>query len=173
MHAEQPKPKLQMYEWLAVYAILSVLVLLTAFSMLGTKDPLIETGEARYTINPMAEVYLQGAVEKPGRHQVKSGSTVGELLEKVKPLPGADLRKVKPDKKLRAGQIVKIPARVMLTVTVKGAVKREGSFRVPKGVSYGEIGSYIDLAEHADMSKLKKNRKIKEGETVQIPSKND
>lgn len=101
-------PSLPVHEWIAVLLIvvmLSVLVSVVTYSSVSHIDD--EIGLPHH-IMPEIQVTVEGAVEKPGSYQVKRGTTLQEVLDLAKPLHDADLSRLKPEKKVRSGQVIKI-----------------------------------------------------------------
>ena len=100
------------HEWLAIL-IMSGLLIITAcsshifFSAASPSDEL----PPHYILDQEIEVVIQGAVENPGAYKMPRGATVKDLVAKASPLPNANLTRLKPESKLRAGQKIVIPLR--------------------------------------------------------------
>lgn len=109
MTADQQKPRLPVHEWLAVLCIFCLLVMLTLLSRLTTYETLPdELDDPHYVVDPNIEIFIEGAVEIPGRYHVKKGMTVEEVLALAKPQPDADLRRIKLDSKILRRRTIKI-----------------------------------------------------------------
>ena len=166
------KPSLQIHEWLAVVCIIGLLGFLTALSWFNaTYSSAPETGTPHYILAQEIEINIQGAVEQPGRRLVKKGITVGEALAHAGLLSDADLRRVKLDSKVRRNQTIKVPQLATITVIVEGAVVTPGSLKLPKGAKLMDLIAHVVLQDNADVEKLRKKRRLKDGETIQVPKK--
>jgi hypothetical protein len=101
--------KLHLHEWLAVATLIGFMGMLT-FITLTTGSLNISTTDApHYVVDQEISVFFEGAVENPGRYQVKKGTLIKDLLSQVKPKPQADLRRIKGESKVRNGQVIKVP----------------------------------------------------------------
>jgi len=168
--SQSNQPKLAIHEWLAVMTIISFLLTLTGISIFFSQDTeSIKSGSPHYLKPQEFEVLIEGAVQNPGPIKVKAGTTRMEAIEMAKPLPEADLRKIKASSKLRNGQIIKVPAKEMIEISIIGEVKTPGKLSVPKGTRLQELGNYITLRPDADSAKIRKKRRLKAGEEVVIP----
>lgn len=103
----ETKHFLKTHEWLAIIAFigwLATLVIITNASnplpnLLGTPHQ-VTSGEI--------EVFIEGAVAHPGKYRLKKGALLKEILILAQPTPDADLRRLKPESKLRDGRIIKV-----------------------------------------------------------------
>ncbi|MBA3957533.1 MAG: SLBB domain-containing protein [Parachlamydiaceae bacterium] len=168
----QEQPRLPTHEWITVLVILFLLatltgVVLASSNSIGTR----ELGTPHYIVDREIEVFIEGAVEKPGAYKIERGACVSDLLALASIAPDADTRKLKLDKKLRKGQVIKIPHRPMITVHVEGAVKTPGAILVPKGSVVSDLASRLDLLEEADGKSLRRKRRLKDGEVIKIKTK--
>lgn len=92
-------------EQMSVTLVIATLTFFTCLAYLNTPYPQATSQTTPHYIKDLhIEVTVDGAVAYPGTYIVTKGSTVGTLLEKVKPLPDADLRKVNPSTKLRSAK---------------------------------------------------------------------
>lgn len=162
--------KLNKSEWMVV---ISLLILIGTITTASHRD--WSFAQLKQKSNPIdlyqqeINVMIQGAVEYPGNYTFPKGATVGDLLEKSKPKPQANLSKVILLKKLRDGQIIRIPALTMLTVKIKGAVTSPGELMIPKGTRLMDLLEIVKFDPEADINALESKRKLKEGEIVYIP----
>lgn len=172
MQNSTEKPALRVHEWLAVMLIIGLLGFLTAISWLNQKYPsAVETGTPHFIAAQEIEINLQGAVEHPGRRLVKKGTTVREALDQAGLNPDADLRRLKLDAKVRRNQNIKVPKLAMITVVLEGAVVQPGAVVMPKGSRLMDLIDKVALQESADVDKLRKKRRLKEGEVIVVPNK--
>jgi hypothetical protein len=172
MQNSHDKPTLKIHEWLAVMLIIGLLAFLTAISWVNQKYPsTIETGAPHFIASQELDITVQGAVEHPGRHIVKKGTTVREALALVGVLPEADLRRLKLDAKVRRNQVIKVPKMAMITVMLEGAVAQPGPVLVPRGSQLMDLIDKVALQETADVDKLRKKRRLKDGEIIVVPTK--
>lgn len=103
---------LRVPEWIAVVCFISVLATLTLITLTTETGTLPMTRDPpHYIVDPRIEVFVEGAVEKKGRLIVTRGMRVKEVLEQAKPLPEADLSKVKLESKVRRGQRIRVPVK--------------------------------------------------------------
>lgn len=166
------KPNLAVHEWISVVIIMGFFITLTMVSLRTEHSyESIALGEAHYLKPQIIEVFVQGSVEKPGSHQIHHKMKLKDLLEIVKPLNEADLKRLKPESKLKNGQVIKISAKPLITVNFIGAVEKPGSYTIPKGTRLYEIGRYVPLSGEVDMNKISKKRILKSNEVVDVPSK--
>jgi hypothetical protein len=124
--------------------------------------------ELVWLTDPYVEVYVMGAVELPGTYRMLRGETRGSVLTKARPLPTADLSRVKIMSKLKEGQLIEIPYITYITVFIKGEVEQEGALRVPKGTKLNQLEGRITLKPGADYKALMKKRVLKDGETIVV-----
>ncbi len=98
------------HEWLAVITILAVFVSLTIMTQFMHPSERIEvSSHPHYVVDPEITVYVEGAVAQKGFFTVKRGTLIREVLEQAKPLPEADMRRVKLRSKARDSQVIKVP----------------------------------------------------------------
>src|SRR5262245_38195463 len=117
------KPSLYIHEWMAVMGIIGLLGFLTGISWWNQHFPAqIETGTPHFIAEQEIEITVEGAVEHPGSHKVKKGTTVRDALAQAILLPEADVRRLKLDSKVRRHQIIKVPKHQFITIIVEGAV---------------------------------------------------
>lgn len=112
------KNKLYTHEWLSVLAIAGLMGLLTLLSQINPSNP--DNDLPRFVINPQITVFVEGEVENPGRYELKRGSKVKDLMQQITLLPTADTRKVRPEAKLRDGQVIRV-AKKRIPKKQKGA----------------------------------------------------
>lgn len=171
---ETPVPKLHVHEWLAVVAAIGFLILLALVALFRNDSEAHLTkneGKLHFLKSQTVDLYIAGAVAKPGSYRVKTGSFVKDAIAMAEPLPEADLRKIRPASKVRNGQSYVIPLRPMITLSLTGAVKEEGLHTVPKGTRLCELARHIALNPDADLEKLDRKRILKDNENFCIPVK--
>jgi SLBB domain len=166
-------PSLYAYEWISVAFIctfVTLLIFITIFngSSNAALDPI-----PHYIIEQEIIVKVEGAVQNPGFYQMRKGNKIKDILQKVTLSPEADLRKVKTEMKLRNGQIVKIPHKSMFTIFLKGAVESPGPLLVEKETKLEDLMHLIRFQDQANLSKLKRKRRLKDKEIIYIPSNKD
>lgn len=107
---EEQRPRLPLHEWMAVIAILClILSLLLVVLISGGPSSSEHLGPPHHTVSQEIEVFVEGAVINQGLHIVKRGATIQQVLELAVPAENADLKRIKPEKKVRNGQVIKIP----------------------------------------------------------------
>src|SRR5262249_26258947 len=108
---EEDRPALYLHEWLAIATIISLLIALTALTHFTKSPDLPQIEASHYILEPKIEVFVDGAVERPGRLIVNKGTKVKELLDQVGLLPEANTSKLKLEAKVRRGQHLRVPAK--------------------------------------------------------------
>lgn len=104
-----PELRLPIHEWFAILLLIGLLFGLTLIT-LYSKNAILndDFGPAHHIVSQEIVVYVEGSVEKPGPYYVKRGTLVKEVIDLAKPLPEANLGKLKLDKKVRKNQVIKI-----------------------------------------------------------------
>jgi hypothetical protein len=106
-------PTLPTHEWLA---ILFLIVLLAALSIIALipSDPIanLPKDPPKHIVDQEIEVFIEGAVEKPGSYIAKRGELVKDIVALAVPKDDADLQRLKLDKKLRKGQVIKVQSKI-------------------------------------------------------------
>lgn len=163
--------QLPFHEWLIVALILALMLCLTAITYMRNEDILPSTKAVHALVSQDIHISIQGAIAKPGDYTLKQGSTLGQLLDLVEPLPEADLSRQKRNKKLREGQHIYVPPKTMITIHLEGAVEQPGVVQVTKGTRMNELISKVALLPEADPKPLQKKRRLKDQEVIVIPKK--
>lgn len=153
---------LLVHEWIAVVFILFLLLILTLMTFKTTNSEVLEFDPPHYVVEPNIKIALEGAVENPGILEIKRGSTVRDALKLAKPLPEANVSKLKLDAKLRNGQTIKVPSSTQITINVDGL----GNFKVPRGTRLKDLPALLDLPETVDRSQFNSKRVLKDNETL-------
>lgn len=166
------KPKLPVHEWIAIWAIISLLFTITLITaVFNNSSTEVPTDPPHLLIAENIEIVIEGAVENPGCYQVKRGSRVEDILALGKPLPDADIRRLKLKAKVRDGQFIRIPRYQMITVFLEGEVKNPGALQVRKGTKLNDLLTMLEWPEEADLRTLKKKRNLKDQEVIKVSSK--
>lgn len=166
------RPQLAVREWIAVVVIIGCFTTLTCISYFNDASlPETTSGMPHYLKPQQIEVLVQGAVAAPGSYKLDVNAKLKDVLTMAVPKQEADLRRIKPEGKLRNGQVVTIPARELIVVNLVGAVENPGKIQVPKGTKLNEIGNYTQLSSDADYDKINRKRILKNEEVINVPSK--
>lgn len=165
------KPHLAIHEWFAVMAIIAFLAMLILVSLWRQSYSHANEGQHHYLKANEVEIYIQGAVANPGSYKAPTGTLLQDIVKNAQPLGDADLRRIKPSTKARNGQIVNIPVKPKIRVTIEGAVVSAGEIEIPVGTTTDELISYILPTEDADLSKIKKGRRLRQNDKIVIPKK--
>lgn len=104
-------PALPVHEWMAVVAILLLMGLLVGMVFLRGEYALIDP--PHYLVEQEIEITIEGAVAHPGTYHLPRGSTLQEALKQAEPLPDSDLKRMKLQRKIRKGDHVSVPHKVM------------------------------------------------------------
>lgn len=119
----------------------------------------------------LIEVSIAGAVESPGLYKVVKGSAIQDLIALAKPLPSADVSKIKLATRLVQGRHIKVPEFEMVTIRIEGEVETPVTIKVVKGTKLKDLFDVVAFTETANQNALLKNRPARDGETVKIPKK--
>lgn len=106
------KQTLPTHEWLAVLTTAGFMILLIAISQCSSTrvfDKQITQAEPHYLYDQTIEVMVTGAVEHPGKYSFKKGAVMQEVLTQAVPTSDANIKRIRPQSKLRNGQVVNIP----------------------------------------------------------------
>ncbi|HRD55032.1 MAG TPA: hypothetical protein PLC42_01405 [Parachlamydiaceae bacterium] len=165
---DSQKNSLYPHEWIVISSLIFLLVLLTFVS--HSCDPSFpETKkEVHYLKAKEFEVFIEGEVEFPGKHHAKSSSKIGDLLLLAKPKASADLRRIKTEKTVRKGQIIKVPAYQMIKIILKFNDGSVEELSVPKGTKWEDLPKFYEWPSLADLSFLAKKKRLKEGDQIKI-----
>lgn len=110
MQTNDPPAYLFVHEWLAVVVVISLSLAITFLTHFSNSDPLTATRDPpHHVISQKIEIYIEGAVDRPGRYAVARGAHVEEALKEVELLPEADITKLKLHSKVRRGQHIRVP----------------------------------------------------------------
>jgi hypothetical protein len=104
------KTQLYPHEWMAIMVIASAMGILTLIAQTNWVRPLPADVAPHYIVDQTIVVFVEGAVEFPGRYEFQKGAKIEEVLELVKPFPGAKPLRYRPEAKLRDGQVIRIKA---------------------------------------------------------------
>jgi hypothetical protein len=116
-------------------------------------------------------VRVEGAVKRPGEYRVAMGTPLEQVLKKAKPFLEADLRGLSLKENIVDSKTIAIERLKTVIVWVTGAVVEEGEIELPVGSRISDLKGKIELKEEADKSFLKRKRKLKNGEKIEVPKK--
>lgn len=161
---------IQSSEWVLVgsfFLIMASLVLISkiqvarAFSSIAEKDLKKEE----------IWVSIEGAVAKPGRYSVLSGTPFKEVLRKAKPLPEANLRPFLSSQVVEEPLDLRIDALEEIIVYVGGAVAEPGPVALPPKSRICDLRSKISLTQEADKAFFRRKKRLRDGEKIEVPKK--
>jgi protein involved in polysaccharide export with SLBB domain len=161
---------LKVHEWLAIALIIAAigsLAVITSYSKKGAT----QADQTKMPIQNRSgiEILIKGAVEYPGIYRLPSEMLMKDLLELARLQPDADLRRYNLDRPVKRGRAINVPARHMIKVYLKGAVKNPGPIAIPKGTRMMDLLEVIAFEKNADKKALQKKRKLKPEEIVEVP----
>lgn len=84
-----------------VFAVLSLMAI-------PKKSQLADVESPFYIVSQELEVSVFGEVKKPGNYQVKRGTTVAQVLDQAIPNEHANLRRMKLNRKVREGEVIRV-----------------------------------------------------------------
>lgn len=164
--------KLPIHEWCIILLFCMILLLLAGFAIAGRKYVPAPAVAAIAPKNETIQVKIEGEVANPGTYQLSSKTTLKEFIEQAQPLPTADLSQLNWRRKLRDGQMIRIPERRWITIQVAGAVQNPGSLKILSGTRMHEIADQLEPLPEADLKSIQKRKSyIKEGDIIEIPQK--
>jgi hypothetical protein len=159
-------------EWMVVLTLILLMGMLTFVSHRHwlSANPISYSNSVSITDleDSQVHVWVEGAVERPGGYHVAKGSKIQDVLLLAKPAQNADLKKISPAKKIKEGQVIKIPRLEYLTIYLEGAVDESGPLIVPKGTTRSDLLSLVHFKKEADLEQLKSKKRLKEGERVVV-----
>lgn len=166
--------KLPPGEWLVIVVFIALMALLTAVTFFFDRHPSssLQLDSPHHLVPQDIDVFIEGAVEHPGAYKIKRGSKIQSLLDLSKPLPEANLNKVKPQMKLKNGQRVHIPTKKMITIFLSGAVTNPGPYTVPKGTKWIDLLKIVSFSLEADLKSIKKKKLLQDQDVVFVKSLN-
>ncbi len=107
-----PSEKLLLREKIILFlaaTLFATLALHTTLGILNNANKLVPQEHASEVI--VFYIRVEGAIHFPGWYQVERGSTLGALMERVGPLPDADLSRLDLEAPITSARKVKVPAR--------------------------------------------------------------
>jgi hypothetical protein len=110
----EKKPTLPFHERFAAWLIVSIVVFLTVLNVLFHEAKIPESDYQHHLVNPLIEITIEGAVENPGTYQIQKGILVRQALDLAKPLPEANLSKIKLDSPINRRRVIKVPSNTLL-----------------------------------------------------------
>lgn len=107
---QKENTELYPHEWLAVAVVVGFISMLAASAYLSSPS-FVLTGTPHHLVDSTIEVFVIGSVAHPGPHRVLRGTTVEGVLGVAQPLLEADMKRFNLQAKVRANQVVKVPAK--------------------------------------------------------------
>lgn len=160
--------KLFPHEWLAVISGLVVLLGFCSIAYFYEQEVPEEIKKlALEKTKDQIEVWIEGAVEKPGTYALERGAILQDLFNQAVPAADANLRVFNLANKLRNKQKIKV-SKSTITIYLEGAVNTPGALILPFGSRLEEIIARAEFPEDADLKPLKKKRKLKDQEVILI-----
>lgn len=161
--------KLPLHEWCIVLLFCTILLILAAFALGRQKSVPIVTIPSESPVT-FLQVKVKGQVAKPGTYRLPLHSNLKELMEFAEPLPSADLSQLKWRRQLQDGQTIHVPEQHWITIQMTGAVQQPGPLKILSGTRCCELADQLQVLPEADLRPLrKKNRFLREGESLDIP----
>ena len=163
--------RLPFHEWIIVVLLVISFLTLALVTQFKQAAPLPPVQGSHLLADDSILVTVKGAIARPGDYSFKKGARLKELLAQAEPLSEADLESIKPNSKLRDGQVVKISAQRWITVQIEGAVVAPGPMHIKQGTHRDELIEQLKLLPEADTSKLQTKRVLRNGEVLHVPVK--
>ncbi|KIC72776.1 hypothetical protein DB42_CT00500 [Neochlamydia sp. EPS4] len=168
MHSMAPKENLPKREWVVIICLILFMIVLTCLTHKHRFLSSRKYSEPHHLYNRQQTVRVEGAVEYPGLYNVEKTATLANVLEQAKVHLEADLSKISLNKKVNNSQLIKVPYKEYITVRVEGAVKKRGSLTVLRGTLMEDLIKLIEPLEKADVGRLKRKRKLRDGEIIKV-----
>lgn len=175
---EEKISSLKVHEWIAIALLIGVVGGLACLTSLGEGEvvslhgSLSQNGPGWVVKNRSRfDVIVKGAVEYPGIYHLHSDMKIKDLLAIAGVSLNADLRRFKVETLVKKGRVINVPAMVMLKVHLRGAVNGDQVVTIPKGSKLEDLIHFVNFPPDADLSVLKKKRRLKDDELIVIPSK--
>ncbi len=116
-------------------------------------------------------VTIHGAVAKPGEYKVLAGTTLGEVLQKTRPKPNANIKMIPLNELIVAPLTLEIAELSEITVWVRGAVTEPVEIVLPSNSRICDLKSKISLTHDAEKSFFKRRKRLRDGEIIEVPKK--
>lgn len=165
--------RLALHEWFIVSLLIISLILLICITRVSKEVPPSLSNERHELVSTLIEIEVEGAIEKCGTYFLKKGSRLKHLFQECIPLPEADLSKFKYNKKLRDGEIIRVPYQKWISIYLEGAVVQKGILKVKQGTKISDLETFIECLPNADLKVFRKKRLLKDGEIFTIPFKKE
>lgn len=166
---QNSETRLNKDEWIVVLSLLGLLATLTfATHKHWFTDTPRQYSDSHVVYNSSICVKVEGEVEHPGFYTMKKGDRIEDVLSLAKPKKTADLKKVAFAKKIQDGQTLRVPPLEWITIYLEGAVEKPGPLLLPKGATIEEVLKHAKFKPQADLNKLRKKKKLKDGEIVKV-----
>lgn len=167
----EPRPGLLRHELFFLLSFCLFLLVLSLLSSLSLKEESPPFESCR-SYSSLIEVSITGAVREPGVYRLPQNSTVSLLVSQSILLPIADKSGLEMNRKLIDGDTIHVEEKGWIEVILKGETKDLGVFRILSGSLLSELIAQIELTEEANLKSFKKkDRFLKNGEVITIPSK--
>lgn len=163
-------PSLRVHEWLAILIAIGIIGSIALITSLNQDNTKTQTELLGKIDKEGFDVLVRGCVEHPGVYHFNTQVKMGDILAMAGVTPESDLRRYRQDAIITKGRTISVPTRAMITIYVKGAVKLETSFRIPKGTQLQDLLSIVALEEDADIEFLQSRRPLRPDEVIEIPS---
>ena len=161
---------LRVHEWLAIALVLGFLVGLTTLTSINRSRESVKLNCELYSRQFSGfDVYIKGAVDHPGVYHIQSEMKMRKLLNLAQLKSHADIRRFNPETVVKKSRVINVPAKEMITITLKGAVKAQKSLSLPKNSRLEDLITQGEFSDDADLNALKKKRRLKAGEVVVVP----
>ncbi len=162
---------LQSSEWILVISFLTIFLSVALLSSIQSYKArsILDTKVVR-EIEPVFAT-IGGAVAKPGSISVAPGTSLKEILKKVKPKWNANLREIDWEKKIEGPFNLHIQELTEVLIQVKGSVKENLTLQLPIGSRVCDLKSKVNFTDDADSLVFKSRRRLKDGEIFEVPKK--
>ena len=174
--------RLPLHEWCIISLFCLILLLISLFAFSDNVKPVQEN--THLSLQPSfsslesktkaektsLQIKIVGQVKYPGICEFPIKTSLKDVMNRVEPLPNADLSRLHWRRKLKDGQTIRVPERKLIKITVSGAVKNPGEMQIYSGIRKKDLLDQLELLPEADLSFLKRKMSfVMEGDYVKIP----
>jgi len=161
---------LKAHEWLAIALTIGVILGLACLTSLYGREPYGKSETVFPSKSYRFDVLIKGAVAYPGLYRFPNEIQMKDLLDLAGVTQNADLRRFKLNAVIKKNRIVNIPVRETIIVHFQGTGTKIDSLKIPKGTKVEDLIAMGSFTEDADLTQLRKKRKLKDNEIFTIPS---
>lgn len=166
-------PRVGFLEFFLVLLFCGSILFICCYSVIRFQNSsahLAGNGEAKE--NRVIEIFIKGAVYRPGHIRAQKGVCLRKILQKAKPTLEADLAGLFLNKPIMVSKTVYVPRLEYLTVTLKGAVLLPGVYKIPLGTRICDLNKTGVLFTKRCKKFLRSRKRIRNLQEIVVPYEN-